>query len=181
MAAAVAGETAYIIGGCERPSDMNGAARTVWARPPGATAWEERAPMPGAGRFWAAAAALGGSLLVAGGATTDPGRLENLDDIIAYDAAADRWSRVGRLPIACRGASGLAVDGEFLVLGGYGEQFGGSILRFDPRTGQIESAGSLPRNLAFSSFVRLDRRIYGVGGENDMTIRVPWTPIEAAL
>jgi len=180
LASAVVGQTAYAIGGFERPDDVNSATRTVWAREPGAKGWEERAPLPGPLRFNPAAATVGGMIMLAGGATMDSGKLENLDDIIAYDPAADRWSAQGRLPFANRAASGIESDGKLLIIGGYSDQFERRITAFDPKTGASIAAGTLPHGLADSRFVRLDRQVFGVGGENGVKMRAPWT-IEARL
>ena len=154
--------------------------RTVWAWKPGATRWEERAPLPGLARFNPAVAVIGGKIYAAGGATLHRGPLENLDDIIAYDPAADRWSTVGKLPFPNRAASGVAVDGKLVVLGGYDTKFETTVSVFDPATGQTRAAGSISHALADARFAVIGKSILGVGGECGVKMRAPWT-IEAKI
>jgi N-acetylneuraminic acid mutarotase len=173
-------DTVFVIGGFAGPAGEDSATRTVWAWPPGLNGWKEMAPMPAPARFWPAVGTIAGKVYVAGGAKFNNGTVENLDDIIVYDPAVDRWSRAARMSSACRGASGLVVDGQFLIIGGYGSTFERRILCFDPRTGSIQESGSLPRGLGFSRFVQFEKRIYGVSGEHGDRMRAPWTPIEAS-
>jgi N-acetylneuraminic acid mutarotase len=178
LAAAIVGQTAFAIGGFASANDKTSATRTVWAREARARRWEERAPVPGPARFNPAAAAVGGRLILAGGATMDRGRLENLDDVIAYDPAADRWSALGRLLFANRAGSGLEARGKFLLIGGFTDRFEPRIFSFDPSSGQTVPAGLLPAGLADSRFLTLGGRIFGVGGECGVKLRSPLT-IEA--
>ncbi len=180
MAAAVIGKTAYLIGGFEIPNDMNSGRRTVWAWTAGGKGWEVRAPVPGVVRFNPAVAVVGGKILMAGGATMDHGKLENLSDILSYDPATNSWSTVGHLPHASRAGSGESADGKLLIIGGYADNFETAILVFDPATGKTTPAGQLPHGLADARFARIGNKIYGVGGENGVKMRAPWT-LEASL
>ena len=115
--------TIYLLGGLAGTgSDFAAATATVWAAQLGG-AWQARAPMPGPVRFSAAVGAVGGLLIVAGGCTPDEGKVRNLDEILSYNPRTDRWSVIGHLPGALRGACGLVVQNRLLVVGGYTDQF----------------------------------------------------------
>jgi len=179
LAAAIVAGTAYVIGGFENARDKNSASRLVWARDPASKRWEPRSPLPEFARFNPAVAVIDGRIFAAGGAVMDAGRIRNLDDVICYDPASDRWSEAGRLPVANRAGSGIARDGKLILLGGFTDDFERRIFRFDPATGRTEPAGLLPHPLADSRFALVQGRLYGVGGETGSKIRAPWT-LEAA-
>ncbi len=167
--------TIYLLGGLAGTgSDFAAATATVWAAQPGG-AWQARAPMPGPVRFSAAVGAVGGLLIVAGGCTPDEGKVRNLDDILSYNPRTDRWSVIGHLPGALRGACGLVVQNRLLVVGGYTDQFITQILSIDPLTGLAATAGILPLGLADTRFFQVGAEIVGVTGENGVKMRFPET------
>ena len=172
-AAAVLDGTVYVLGGYES-ADLASAASTLWAWRPGGR-WEARAARPGPVRFSPAVAPVGGRIIAAGGATVENGGVRNLDDILAYDPAADSWSAIGRLPEPNRAACGLADEGRFLFIGGYTDKFERPILAIDPGTGTAAPAGSLPHGLADTRFLRMGARIIGATGECGNKVRAPWT------
>jgi N-acetylneuraminic acid mutarotase len=175
IAAEVVGDTIYLMGGYEPSSGPAAASRAVWAWTLGAQRWKERAPLPGLPRTNPAVAAIGGKIYAAGGVAHDQGTLTNLDEILVYDPAADRWSAVGKLPFPNRAASGVTVDGKLIVIGGYNTKFEAEVAVFDPATGQTGSAGSIPHALADSRFAVVNQSIFGVGGECGVKMRAPWT------
>lgn len=107
-AAAVVGDTLYVIGGRDAglligPTEaFDGAS------------WHDRAPIP-APRDHLAAASDGRALYTAGGRFLDPGRTS--DAFERYDPAADAWVELPVLPTA-RGGLGLAWEGNRLVAAG---------------------------------------------------------------
>src|SRR4051794_27970825 len=66
---------------------------------------------------YAAAAAIGGRIYVAGGTTGTRARRE----IVAVDPATQRTRVVARLPQPVAHAAGAALDGVFYVIGGRGD------------------------------------------------------------
>jgi N-acetylneuraminic acid mutarotase len=167
--------TIYLLGGLTGTgSDFASVTGTVWAAKPGES-WEERAPLPGPARFSAAVGAVGGKVIVVGGCTPEEGKVRNLDDILSYDPPSNRWSTLGRLPFAQRGACGLVMGDRLIVFGGYTDKFLSQIISVDPRSGRTQVVGELPTGLADTRFFLLGSEIVGVSGENGIKMRYPDT------
>jgi N-acetylneuraminic acid mutarotase len=81
----------------------------------GATAWEERAPLP-LPRTEVAAATVGGEIVVLGGFTIDRGASRRVD---AYAPRRNAWRRLPDLPIGVHHAMAAGAGGRAYVLGGY--------------------------------------------------------------
>lgn len=161
----------FVLGGLAgNGTEFGTATRTVWRARPG-EAWTECAPLPDPLRFNLAVGSLGGRLLAAGGCTPEAGGVRNLDEILAYDAKADQWSRVGRLPAACRGSSGVVDGARFLIVGGYTDRFITEIVAFAPASGAVSPAGAIPVGLADTRFVRVGDKIVGATGEDGIKHR----------
>jgi N-acetylneuraminic acid mutarotase len=170
---AVIGDRIFLLGGLSgNGTEFGTATSTVWsARATGG--WTPCASLPGPARFNAAVGVVGGRILLAGGCTPDGSGVRNLDDVLAYDPATDRWSEWARLPLALRGAWGVAVGERLLVLGGYSDRFLTDIFAVSGASGKVERVGDLPEGLADARFCALGRRIYGVTGENGIKKRFP--------
>jgi N-acetylneuraminic acid mutarotase len=82
----------------------------------GATAWEERSPLP-VPRTEVAAAPFRGDIAVVGGYLPDR---SSSDDVDLYDPASDSWSRLPDLPVDVNHASAVSAGGKLYVVGGYG-------------------------------------------------------------
>ena len=170
----------FVFGGLSgNGTEFTTATNTVWCARPG-EAWQPCAPIPAPLRFNLAVGSVGGRILVAGGCTADASGVRNLDDVLAYDAAADRWSSAGRLPTPCRGSAGVGHHGQLLVVGGYTDRFIDTLVAFDPVTGKTTPAGRLPVGLADTRFVAIGERIVGVTGEDGIKHRYTDTLISAA-
>jgi N-acetylneuraminic acid mutarotase len=165
-------EAVFAVGGLTAgPTDYAAATSAVW-RGDG-LAWSAVAPMPGPARLGCAVGICAGRLVVAGGFTAaSGGGVANLDEILAYDLAADRWSVLGRLPVAVRGVGGLVWPGRgLLVFGGYSDAFARRIWLIEPRTGEVTEVGELPVGLADGRFVWSDGRIVALTGEDGIKLR----------
>lgn len=173
MAAVLQGRV-FLLGGIEGAvTDFATARPTVWSAEPG-KAWESRAAMPGPVRFGAAVAGVGDRILVAGGCTPENGSVRNLDEILAYDPASDRWSVVGRLPLPARGASPVVDGNRMVTFGGYTDRFEPTVLAITA-AGNVTKVGELPVGLAGARFVTMGREVLGVSGENGIKMRFPGT------
>lgn len=167
--------TIFVLGGLAgNGTQFETATSTVWRARPG-EAWTACAPLPDPIRFNLAVGSVAGRLMVAGGCTPIAGGVRNLDEVLAYDAQADRWSVAGRLPFACRGSAGVADGDRLLIVGGYTDRFITDILAFDPASGTVSPAGSIPVGLADTRFVRVADRLVGVTGEDGVKHRFPDT------
>lgn len=166
------GDGLMVVGGLTAgPTDYAAATTVVWRGGP--SGWTTAAPLPGPGRLAFAAGACDGRVIVAGGfaAATDGG-VVNLDEILAYDPAADRWELLGRLPTPARGVAGLAWPGVgLLVLGGYTDGFVSDIWRVDAGGGGVHPAGRLPTAVADGRFVWCGGRVVGLTGEDGIKLR----------
>lgn len=171
--ALVAGEReVFALGGLTAgPTDYAAATSVVW-RGDGRT-WSTVAPMPGPARLGCATGICAGRLVVAGGfAAASGGGVVNLDEILAYDLAADRWSVLGRLPVAVRGVSGLVwPEHGLLVFGGYTDAFSRRIWLVEPQGGAVSEVGELPVGLADGRFVWCGGRVVGLTGEDGIKLR----------
>jgi non-specific serine/threonine protein kinase len=166
-----AGELLVLGGLTAGPTDYAAATSVVWRG--GAGGWTSVAPMPGPARLGFAAGNCDGRIVVAGGFTAaNGGGVANLDEILAYDPAADAWTQLGRLPCPVRGVGGLVLPGQgLLVFGGYTDAFSREIQLVDPRTGSVAAAGLLPTALADGRFVWSDGRVVGLTGEDGIKLR----------
>ena len=105
------GATAYIVGGYTTTTPL----RSVLAYRPGQAPHEVGA-LPHPLRY-AAVAAVGGRLLIAGGTDGTTAR----DEILSVDPARHRTRVIGHLPARLAHAAGAALGGLFYVLGGRGD------------------------------------------------------------
>jgi N-acetylneuraminic acid mutarotase len=130
LAAAVAGEKVYVIGG--RWSDR-GNVDTLQSYDPATDTWEDLPPMPTA-RGGLAAATIDGRIHVVGGESFGDGS-RTFPEQAAYDPEIDRWQTLEGLPTARHGLAAAAYDGELYVIAG-GETPGlsvsGIVERFQP-------------------------------------------------
>ncbi|MBL9191292.1 MAG: hypothetical protein JNJ82_02965 [Opitutaceae bacterium] len=118
----------------------------------------------------AAAAALGGELLVFGGAAWDRNadRLTDLADAQAFDPRSVRWRALRPLPVATRGATALALDERWIyVAGGYAaaDGFTARAWLYDGRTDTYRDAPSLPVRSVVTLLVA-HGQVYCLGGED---------------
>src|SRR6185503_19781203 len=140
----------------------SGALRSVYAYRPG------RAPrlvatLPHPLRY-AAAAGVGGRLLVAGGTDGTTAR----DEILSVDPRRHRVRVIGRLPAPLAHAAGAALGPTFYVLGGRGDATGSqrrAIWAIDAK-GSVRRAGRLPVALSDLSAVASGGRLVVVGGRD---------------
>ncbi len=176
-AAAVIGDTIYVIGGLSKPGDYSSAANTVWRWRPNApaAAWENIAPLPGPARVSHAVAALGGKLYVFGGVTMDGAALRNLDDAYVYSPADRKWTTLPKLPVARRAWWAVAVQDRILICGGYTNDFSADVFAFDPKTGMAVKADPLPHAIADAKFLLAGHSVLTAGGESGVKVRGIWT------
>jgi len=57
------------------------------------------------------------------------------------------------------------------LFGGYTDAFSPQVQVFDPHTGAVRAAGTLPMGVADAKFRRIGKRWYTVGGEVGVRIR----------
>lgn len=124
-----------IVAGGLATLDAQSAAADVWALPPGATAWQPRAPMPIA-RGGCAYGTVLGQLVCAGG-ESGQAALYRVD---SYDPLADTWTMLPGMPDARAGTQGAVIGNRFYVPGGAGT------LTFDPEPSlYVFSLADVPR------------------------------------
>jgi N-acetylneuraminic acid mutarotase len=175
FAVALAGRI-YVVGGVSRTGDQPSIASTVWSWDPASTdGFRVHAAIPGRARISFGIAAHGGRIHLFGGFGSSGADDDNLDEVIALDPAADRWSSLPPLPVARRAWWAHALGEGILLLGGYTDGFSSEIYVFDPATATATLGGTLPHGLADSKFVQIGNQLLTAGGESGNRIRAPWT------
>jgi YVTN family beta-propeller protein len=156
-AAAVLGDTAYVVGGYDGRRFLDSI--VAW-RPGRAARVVARTPSP---LRYAAVAAAGGRVLVAGGIRPD-GSTTNA--VLAYDPARRAVHLLARLRRPLSHATAASLDGFVLVVGGRSADGAPrrAILAVDPRSGAVRQVGSLPVPLADAMAVTTRDGVLVVGG-----------------
>ncbi len=160
QSAAAIGGTAYVVGGYTGSRWLD----TIVAWRPGGGA-HVVAHLPAALRY-AAVAAAGGKLVIAGG-SLESGAASR--DVLAFDPRRNRVSRLGRLPAPTTHAAAATLGGIVYVIGGRGASTGtptGRIVSVDPVRGRIRAAGSLSVPRSDLAAVATGGRILLAGGRS---------------
>jgi YVTN family beta-propeller protein len=141
-AGAAIGDTAYVVGGYTGTAWLD----TIVAYKAGGRA-RVVAHLPEAMRY-AAVAAAGGRLVIAGGSRPNGTASRN---VYSFSPADGRVRRIGLLPAATTHAAAAALDGTVYVLGGRGATTGtptARIVAVDPLRGGVRPAGQLSEPLS---------------------------------
>ncbi|MGH2911568.1 MAG: Kelch repeat-containing protein [Solirubrobacteraceae bacterium] len=155
-AAAIAG-TAYVVGGY----DGHRALGTIVAWRPG-----ERPEVVGRlpyGLRYAALAASGGRLLIAGGSRGEAATTA----IFSFDPATQRVRRLGNLSNPTTHAVAVALGSYVYVMGGRGAAAGtqsAAIVAINPTTGRSITVGRLPQPLSDAAALLISGRVLLAGG-----------------
>ena len=156
--AAAIGGTAYVVGGYTGTRWLD----TILAWRPG-TAARVAAHLPTPLRY-AAVAAAGGRLVIAGG-SLETGSASRA--VLEYDPRTGKVSRVGSLPAPTTHAAAAALGPDVYVIGGRGALLGSPtarIVSIDPISKQIRAGGSLRIARSDLAAVSSKRRILLAGG-----------------
>jgi N-acetylneuraminic acid mutarotase len=151
--------TAYVVGGYTTTVPL----RSVLAFRPG-SGLSEAAALPHPLRY-AAAAAVGNRILIAGGTDGVHAR----DEILSVDPVAHKVRVIGHLPSRSAHGAGAALGGTFYVLGGRSDATNSqtrAIWAIDPVSGRVRPAGRLPVALSDLSVVAVGTRLIVVGGRD---------------
>jgi N-acetylneuraminic acid mutarotase len=155
--AAVAAGKLYVVGGI----GPSGLAQEAFAYDFAARRWSVIAgPRP---REHLGAAALGGRVYAVAGRTA--GLDTNLDVVEVYDASANRWRAIPRVPDTRGGTAAAAVAGRLLSVGG--EAPNGTIrtvYAYNPGTGRWSRLPDLPRPVHGLGLVGYRGRAYALAG-----------------
>jgi YVTN family beta-propeller protein len=160
--AAAIGKTAYIVGGYTGTRWLN----TIVAYRAGQTA-HVVAHLPFTLRY-AAVAAVGGRLVIAGG-SLETGTAS--DAVLEYVPASDRVFRIGRLPAPTTHAAAASLGGTAYVIGGRGATSNtptDRIVAVDPGTKRIRAAGTLTTPLSDLAAVTIGNAVLVAGGRGTM-------------
>jgi N-acetylneuraminic acid mutarotase len=114
---------------------------------------------------YAAVAAVGGRLLIAGGTSG----VTSQRAILAFDPSTRRVTSIGHLPVPLTHASAAPLGGRLYVIGGRSGSAGdqtSTILAVDPRTGAVRRAGRLPDPLSDTSAVPSRGGVLVLGGRD---------------
>jgi N-acetylneuraminic acid mutarotase len=151
------GSTGYVIGGFDGVNWLN----TVLAFTPGSPP-RVVARLPVALRY-AAAAAVDGYVLVAGGSTSTG----TSDAIYRIDPSTGAVSVLGHLPAGLTHAGAGVIGNTMYLVGGRGEVVtdrSADVWAINPTTGMIRRAATLPQPLSDAAVVSLGDRLIVAGG-----------------
>jgi hypothetical protein len=151
------GDAILVVGGYTGTQPL----RSVLAFTPG-KALRSVADLPHPLRY-AAAAADGGVLLVAGGTDDVQARRE----VVRVDPVSHRARVLGRLPVGLSHVAGAVLGRTFFIFGGRAGPSASqrrSIWAVDTRTGQVRAGGRLPIALSDAAAVTVGGHILVVGG-----------------
>jgi YVTN family beta-propeller protein len=160
QAAATIGGTAYVVGGFTGSRWLD----TIVAWKPGGRALVV-AHLPFPVRY-AAVAAAGGKLVVAGGSLPSGAASAA---VLVYDPATKRLRRVGDLPAATTHGAAAGLGDLVYVIGGRGAASGtptARIVSVDPGTGSVRQAGHLAAPLSDESVAALGSSLLVAGGRD---------------
>lgn len=175
LVAASLGGRIHLVGG-RRPA---GSANAQWADQadvdrhlvfdPTSGEWSRAAPAPTA-RNSAAAAVIGGELIVVGGRRVGQGNVAATE---IYDPGADRWRTAAPMPKGQGGLAAAALAGSLYAFGGEGLQASDGapesgvypdVWRYDPAADRWEAAAAMPTPRHGLGAVTAGEAIYVVGG-----------------
>jgi N-acetylneuraminic acid mutarotase len=173
-AAAVLGETIYILGG-HHPDATLGGPKTD----PGFDfcerldinkgKWEAIAPLP-TPRFALSAVTMNGKILAMGGVAFRPEGFNNFTTIETYDPATNCWTQDEQLalPWAAAGLGSARLDDRIYVFGGYSDDsIHSRTAYYSPSDKEWHRVASLPAPVAAMGVTTCDGAIYSVGGWAD--------------
>lgn len=152
--------TAYVVGGFDGSAPLD----TIVAWRPGRPA-RVVAHLPRPLRY-AAVAAVGGRVLIAGGTSGVTARRE----VLSFDPGTGTVKTIGRLPGPLTHAAGAALRGRLVLVGGRGDSLTSQtdrILAVDPVTGAAREAGRLPHRLSDAGAATLASRVLVAGGRDE--------------
>ena len=161
QAAAALGGEAYIVGGYTGSAWLD----TIVAWRPGKGA-RVVARLPDPVRY-AAVAAAGGSVVVAGGSLPDGTANRR---VYAFDPATHEVRRLGNLPQPTTHAAAAPLGDRVLVVGGRSAEADtptSRIIAIDPQTGRIRLAGRLPQPVSDAAVAAVGRHVIVAGGRGD--------------
>jgi N-acetylneuraminic acid mutarotase len=158
--AAVADGRLYVAGGIAQL----GATPALQVYDPASDSWRSLTQMPEP-RHHFGMAGLDGQLYVSGGYRDLPfGADTARDEVWAYDAGADKWTRIANLPAPRAAHAMVALDGRLYVVGGVGRE-PATVYAYDPRFERWSRVSTpLPTLREHLTAVALDGRIYVIGG-----------------
>ncbi|MBV9533776.1 MAG: hypothetical protein JO321_00010 [Solirubrobacterales bacterium] len=172
LAAATVGHTVYLVGGFTGQTPLS--TILAWTAPaPGGGGSEKARSIRGqarvAGRLprplrYASVAASGGRVVIAGGISTHGVSAQ----IVTFDPANGRVSRLGTLPAPVSHAPAVALGRYVYVVGGRAANGAPTkqVFAIDPSSGRVSLAGHLPEPLSDAAAVSAAGGIMTVGGRS---------------
>lgn len=167
--AAVVGDKIYVIGGYY-DNDKGVALRTpkVEVYSPDSDTWVTSTPMK-VGRSWAAAAVVGDSIYVIGGANESAGIVSTVE---ALNTTTDVWTTKTNLPVAANAPSAVAYNGKIYLVGGLKSYNAprasyNSIYEYDPGSNMWKAKTNLLAATESAAIATLNGKIYILGGANE--------------
>jgi hypothetical protein len=149
----------WVLGGMT--GDRGSRLETIEIYDPATDRWSY-GPNLTAGRSSFRAAAIGPTIYVFGGASTER---FGIDTVEALDTRTGEWRRLDPLPAPRFGHAVVELNGLIYVIGGYGDgRETGTVYTYEPATNAWRQVASLPTPRYNLAAVALGGKIYAVGG-----------------
>ncbi len=164
--------------------------------------WEPMAAYPAGSRALVTTAVVKGKLYAFGGSNPDRAATPRLRalmtkyelpipeggvpvyrDAFSYDADADRWTAIRKVPFPLLGGAGVVIDDRFILLMGTSETktyragksmgkcsglwtgYGDVVLCYDTRRDVYSKVGLMPYGVATCPWIKVGNELFGFGGE----------------
>lgn len=171
------GDELIVVGGADDHKNYGRGEATVWiARESKGNCedwvWSREADYPGRAHSIAAGAIYNKRLYIFGGFYVDNGAPMNTDEVFCY-TPGEGWQKLRSLPVACRAATAVPVEGVGIVLiGGDGDAgVSRDILVYQPDSDAYYHVGTMPVPVAAASGFAIGRNVYLAGNENQPASR----------
>ncbi|KAI5071005.1 hypothetical protein GOP47_0013256 [Adiantum capillus-veneris] len=137
--------------------------------------WTSLPPMPGPMRSGFGFVVIDGKLLVMGGSCQGTGGLKPVADVLKYDSALNRWSKVASMCAARYEFACTVLGGRVFAVGGRGESGKNlsSVEVYDLQKDEWDHVPSLNRARWGSIAFGIEGKLYVMGGRASLTIGSP--------
>ncbi len=171
--AAAVGRDVYLFGGSADPVDLTRSSGAVMMSNVKGD-WTPVSVMPHGPVLIGSSAAIGGDVYLFGGCLMQSGKVMNSDDACCFHTGTRKWTQLRALPHAMRASAAIALDdGNILIAGGYSDDdgFTAETLIYNVSENSYRPAAPLPSPVAGVAIVKIDDRIFLIGGEDRMKSR----------
>lgn len=139
---------------------------------PDCNKWKSLPAMPGPAKVGFGFAVIDGKLLVIGGSSEESNGSKAVGDVLKYDSALNRWSKVASMHMARYEFACAVLGGRVYVVGGHGDDGKNlsSVEVYDLQKDEWSHISSMKRARWGCFAWAVDEKIYVMGGRSSFTI-----------